>query len=66
MEQGFSFLLCQAGAGQVSFSAATGATLRNRPSYTKTAGQWSEVSLTVDMNTDGNSAVWVLSGDVGP
>lgn len=64
-EQGFSFLLCQAGAGQVTFSAASGATLHNRGSFSKTAGQWSEVSLTVDSNGGGTSAVWVLSGDVG-
>jgi hypothetical protein len=65
-EQGFSFLLCQAGPGQVTFSPASGATLRNRGGYTKTAGQWSEVSLTVDSNAGGTSASWVLSGDVGP
>ena len=65
-EQGFSILLCQAGAGQVTFSPAAGATLRNRAGYTKTAGQWSEVSLTVDANSGGSAAVWVLSGDVGP
>lgn len=65
-EQGFSFLLCQAGAGQVTFSPASGATLRNRIGYSKTAGQWSEVSLTVDSNAGGTAAVWVLSGDVGP
>lgn len=65
-EQGFSCLLCQAGAGQVTFSAASGATLYNRVGYAKSAGQWSEVSLTVDSNSGGTSAVWVLSGDVGP
>jgi hypothetical protein len=65
-EQGFSFLLCQAGAGQVTFSAASGAALHSRAGYSKTAGQWSEVSLTVDSNSGGTSAVWVLSGDVGP
>jgi hypothetical protein len=65
-EQGFSFLLCQAGGGQVTFAAASGATLHSRMGYTKTAGQWSEVSLTVDANSGGAAAVWVLSGDVGP
>ena len=65
-EQGFSFLLCQCGAGQVTFSPASGATLNNRAGYSKTAAQWSEVSLIVDGNGDGSSAVWVLSGDVGP
>jgi hypothetical protein len=66
MEQGFSFLLCQSGTGQAGFAVASGATLRSRTGYSKTAAQWSEVSLTVDTNSDGNSAVWVLSGDVGP
>jgi hypothetical protein len=65
MEQGFSILVCQAGAGQVSLSPASGATLHNRAGYSKTAGQWSEVSLTVDSNAGGTAAVWVLSGDVG-
>src|SRR6185437_8963615 len=49
-EQGFSFLLCQAGAGQVTFAAAAGAALHSRTGYLRTAGQWSEVSLTVDSN----------------
>lgn len=66
LEQGFSFLVCQAGAGQVSFAADPGATLCNRAGYSKTAAQWSEVSLTVDSNSGGTSAVWVLSGDTGP
>jgi len=65
-EQGFSILLCQAAAGQVSFAAASGAALHSRTGYTKTAGQWSEVSLTVDTNAGGAAASWVLSGDVGP
>jgi len=65
-EQGFSFLLCQAAAGQVTFAAASGATLNSRSGYSKTAGQWSEVSLTVDTNVGGTAAVWVLSGDLGP
>ena len=65
-EQGFSFLLCQAAAGQVTFAAASGATLHSRSGYSKTAGQWSEVSLTVDSNVGGTAAVWVLSGDLGP
>jgi hypothetical protein len=63
LEQGFSVLLCQAGAGQITFAAETGATLNNRAGHSKTAGQWSEVSLTVDTNADSNSASWVLSGD---
>jgi Collagen triple helix repeat (20 copies) len=63
MEQGFSVLFCQAGAGQITFAADSGATLNNRAGDAKTAGQWSEVSLTVDTNAGGSSAAWVLSGD---
>jgi hypothetical protein len=63
LEQGFSVLFCQAAAGRITFSPETGATLHNRAGFSKTAGQWSEVSLTVDSNADGNSASWVLSGD---
>jgi len=63
--QGFSLILCQAAAGRVSFVAAAGATLNNRAGYSQTTGQWSEVSLTVDSNSDGAHAAWVLSGDVG-
>jgi hypothetical protein len=63
MQQGFSVLLCQAAAGRVTFAAAGGGTLNNRMGYSKTAGQWSEVSLTVDTNAGGSAAAWVLSGD---
>jgi hypothetical protein len=66
LAQGFSFLICQAGAGQVTFAPASGASLANRLGYAKTAGQWSEASLTVDSNAGGSAAVWVLSGDTGP
>jgi hypothetical protein len=66
LEQGFSVLFCQAAAGQITFAAETGGTLNNRAGDSKTAGQWSEVSLTVDSNADGISAAWVLSGDTAP
>ena len=59
-EQGFSILLCQAAAGRVNFVAASGAALQSRTGYSKTAGQWSEVSLTVDSNSGGAAASWVL------
>jgi hypothetical protein len=66
MTQGFSVLFCQAAAGQITFAPASGATLHNRAGDAKTAAQWSEVSLIVDSNADGNSAAWVLSGDTAP
>jgi hypothetical protein len=66
LQPGFSLLFRQAGTGQVGFAAAAGATLSNRNGLFKCAGQWSEVSLTVDANAGGSAAAWVLSGDVGP
>lgn len=63
LEQGFGVLFCQAAAGQITFAAEAGGTLNNRAGNSKTAGQWAEVALTVDSNSDGNSAAWVLSGD---
>jgi hypothetical protein len=53
----------QIGAGQVTYSAQSGATLINRQSQFKIAGQGGVVSLRVISNSDGNSAVWVLAGD---
>jgi hypothetical protein len=53
----------QTAAGQVTFSPGSGATLHNRQSHTKTAGQWAVVRLRVMANSDDSSAVWVLSGD---
>lgn len=61
--QGFSVLFCQASAGQITFVAEAGGSLNNRAGNSKTVDQWSEVSLTVDSNSDGASAAWVLSGD---
>jgi hypothetical protein len=60
---GFHCRVLQAGAGQVQFVADTGATLRNRQSHTKTAGQYAVTNLYVSKNTTLTSAEWVLSGD---
>jgi hypothetical protein len=60
---GFNCIIRQAGAGQVTLSLASGATLRNRQSLTKTAGQWSELSLSVRTNSGGTTAEYVMSGD---
>lgn len=49
--------------GQVTFTPATGATLRNRLGHTKTAGQYAVVTLEVAANGSGTAAVWYLSGD---
>jgi hypothetical protein len=53
------------GAGQVSFTAASGATLRNIDGETKTAGANALCGLLVRQNTDLVSAIYVLSGRTG-
>lgn len=60
---GFCVTYVQAGAGQITFSPASGATLRNRQSHTKTAGQWAGVTLYVRSNAGGSAAEYVLAGD---
>lgn len=61
--EGFNCQFRQAGAGQVTFTAASGATLRNADAKSKTRTQWSEVSLHVRGNSTGAVADWVLNGD---
>lgn len=53
----------QGGAGQVTITPASGATLRHRQSHTKTAGQWAGATLYVRSNAGGSAAEWVLMGD---
>jgi hypothetical protein len=62
---GYYALIEQGGAGQVTFAAATGATLVNRQTHTKTAGQYAVVSVFVRANIGGRSAEWALNGDTG-
>lgn len=59
----FSCLVYQAGAGQVTFVAGSGATQEQRQGLTKTAGQWAAVSVIGDSNA-GSALVYVLSGDM--
>lgn len=60
---GFAVTYAQAGAGQITFAAASGATLANRQSHTKTAGVNAMVALYVRGNAGGSAAAWVLGGD---
>lgn len=62
---GRGIAVSQDGAGQVTFSPASGATLHNLDSETKTAGQYAIVGLFVKTNTTGTNAVYSLSGQVG-
>lgn len=63
MPVGWCCTYVQSGAGQVTFSAASGATLRNRQSHTKIAGQWGMAVLEVRANSGGSAAEYVLGGD---
>ena len=55
--QGFTCTVVQYGAGQITFSAS-GSTLYNRQSHTKTAGQYAVVSL-----ISCHAALYILAGD---
>lgn len=63
---GFNLVWRQVGAGQLTFTAASGATRRNRNGHTKSSGQYAEGALAVDSNSGGTSAVFYLSGDTAP
>jgi hypothetical protein len=63
LAEGFNCTLVQGGAGQVTLSAAGGATLRNRQSHAKIAGQWGVVALHVRGNSGGSAAEYVFGGD---
>jgi hypothetical protein len=63
LPKGWNCLAWQGGAGQVTFSPASGATLRNRQGQTHTAGQYAMVSLMVMSNSTGTNAVYALGGD---
>lgn len=59
---GFNIAWSQAGSGVITFSPAIGATMNNRQSHTKSAGQHAMGSLVVMTNT-GSNAMYNLSGD---
>lgn len=60
---GFRILVRQMGAGVVTFSAGAGATRVNRQGQYRTAGQYATCFLEVEANSNGTSALWVVSGD---
>lgn len=55
---GFNCIVVQGGAGAVTCAAGSGATMNNRQSFVKTAGQWAV--MRVNHRSDGT---FVLSGD---
>lgn len=59
----FCCTIMQTGAGQITFSAASGATIHNRSNFTKTAGQWAMMTIYVTTNAGGTSAVYIIGGD---
>lgn len=63
LPKGFNVLVIQGGAGQVTLSALSGATLRNRSSHTKMAGQYAQIGLVVTANSGGSAAVYNMGGD---
>ncbi len=60
---GTNVRLVQGGAGQVSLTAASGATIRNRQTHAKLAGQYAEATLVVVANAGGAAAVYQFAGD---
>ena len=62
---GFCCTYVQMGAGQITFSPASGAALHNKYSHTKTAGQYSGVMIYINTNSGGTSADYLLMGDTG-
>ena len=63
LSAGFTCSVIQQGAGQITFTAASGAFLNNRQSHSKTFGQHAGVSLTVTLNGSGTNAVYNMMGD---
>ena len=60
---GCALAVLQAGTGQVSLVVGSGAGLVSRQNYSKTAGQWALIGLTIDTNVGGSAAHYVLTGD---
>ena len=60
---GCSIAVEQAGVGQITVSAGSGATQHSAHSYTKTFGQYAILGLFVDTNSGGSSADLIITGD---
>lgn len=64
LPKGWNTIVYQGGVGQVTFSAASGATLVNHGGHSKTGGQYAMATLMVMSNSGGSNAVIALGGDV--
>lgn len=60
---GCSIAIEQAGGGQVTITAGTGATQHSAHGYTKTYGQYAILGLFVDTNAGGAAADFIITGD---
>lgn len=56
---GETFVIIQKGAGAITVTPTSGATLRSKDSYVKTSGQYAEAKLTKISSNE-----WLLSGDI--
>jgi len=65
LPKNFSAKIIQGGAGQITFSPASGASLHNLNSYSKSAGQYGVCELLVTANSGGSAAEYLLFGDAG-
>jgi hypothetical protein len=60
---GTNFAVYQGGAGQITFSAASGATVAfSGGAHTKTARQYAAATVVCVSNGSGTAAIWVVSG----
>jgi hypothetical protein len=60
---GQQFVVWQGAAGQITFAAASGATVGfSAGSHTKTARQYAGVTVRCVANSGGSAAVWIVSG----
>lgn len=65
LPEGYSICLIQGGAGQITFSAGSGATVNQADGYTKSRTQYAAVTALVMSNPTGAAGVWLLLGDMG-
>lgn len=64
LPNGWNCSLVQLGVGRVSFTPAVGATV-NAAGTARSRTQYSKVFVEVVGNTDGQSASYIVSGDIG-
>ncbi|MGO8269237.1 hypothetical protein ACC862_24045 [Rhizobium ruizarguesonis] len=65
LEEGYNVALMQGGDGNLVFAPGAGANLSSPDGLNRSRRRFSEVVAKVFSNPDGESAQWVLSGDLG-